>query len=1691
MKKSVKEYGIILSVNDASFSSGENNTRNGLKNKVGRMLSSLQAFIVTKKKVIIPVLLFAALFFVVLTPRSLKKDNIITSSEKWDKLTVDQRYTPSYILSPSKVSKYGISSKETFLLKTKDPQDENAVREGLMSSSPVKITRVDDNTFKINPVNNIGIGETLSFSIKTDKDYSWVFQTAPKFKITQTLPQNQAKNVPINAGVEITFNNDNYDLKSSDLEIQPKIDFRIEKHNEKAAIVPLTPLRPKTIYSVKVKKDFSLFSSNNSLSEDYGFSFQTSDENGDKGRLNLAKDFQEIFPDEHLITKVYADNFDSNETITAEVYMFPSADTFISSRSNLDKINSSWTRYYGEENIVDTKSLARVATIDLKLQQRDNLQYLELPQNLNEGMYLIQLWFDNRKRVEQLWVQSSSVAGYVSVGKIQTVVWLNSAKNESVGSSTVSVIGTGNTYSTNTEGWATFPTPRILFDDKLKHYLLVKSPLGKELLLPVDNLSNNKKPGDTVSDDYWSYIYHERVLYKPNDSVYFWGVTKDRDTGLPPSTVDIYLGDDLKQSVIPQADGSFIGKISLIDEEIGYKSLSLKVNDVTLGSSYLQVSDYVKPELKIEVEGNKKAIYRGESVDYKAKVTFFDGTPASNVNLYISTQGYGDTDKTQATANNKGEITFKYQSKSDNSNYYPRYEGVNISAIKSGDGPSDGSASVYVYGSELQIETASSQNKNQATLEATVNKLDLSLINDKGLSNPVSEVATNQKVSLITTKTWWEQKQTGTYYDFVEKITRPSYTHTRHDEVVEKKDLYTDVNGKIVYNLNLELNNSYQTELSVTDNRGNVAENVGYFYYSQYQDNSNESPKAYLNLDRDKNEFGIGEEVDLRIQKSGKDYQKTTNNKFLFILASRGKQDVLFRENPELKFNFGQKNVPEVYVGSIIFNGRYYEEVTTNCKSGWSCGGYDFYNNDYFFDPLLIKYRKEDSELEVSMITDKTKYQPGEKAIVIVKVTKNGNPVENASVQLTAVDEALAAIGGTKEPNILPSLYKQTSNLIYYNYYSHKPALPDGPQAERGGGGGGSRDLFKDTAFFDINKTDSSGIATFSINLPDNITSWLTYAQALTDDIEAGQAKSSIVATKDFFITSQFPNTVTVKDSPLVAISAFGSALDEKSQVLTKVTFGSNDQEVGKSSSVITAFKENYVEFPKLDIGNYKVDVRGTYRNYEDGIALPMKVIGSRLDFKTTTNKILQKGEVLKGFDNIHPEIEKPIKLLVTDEGKGKYYYNLLNYCYQQSNRIEKRIASRQANKILVSRFNDTTCSGFSSDFVSFQSSDGGLKQVEWGGSDLETTLWAVYTDPKPFDKQKLIEYFEKHDSYSIENKIFQNWGLTLLGVPKINELNQLAQSATTYREKVIVALALYSAGNTQRSKEIYMEILSEYGYVNKPYIRIQADPTKTDYDTYALDTSYALLLGTTNNIGDYSQGFNIYLEDYSGGVSTVILDIADINYINKIIANLPEKDTTVSFTTSSRNLTKNITKDGFLNLKLKSSEVNNFDLHIVDGKADAVLSYYLTPEEFIKLQTDKRISLTRTVTKAKGSADSSIKIGDILKVDLKYDFDSKAPLGCYMVTDQVPSGMTYLESPINYDLTIGQRGTLYLEKANIVKGCVNNSKWWKDYTDNISTYFVRVTGAGKFVQEPATIQSLIDNSIFQRTSEEYVTVSK
>ncbi len=1598
-----------------------------------------------------------------------KPKSKLTDDGNWEKLEVPGRPKSSFVLTPKIDKKYGISAKETFVLVTTSPFDVETINKNIISSKPVKVVQKSDNEFEITPVSKLDPDETISIEIKQDdKSYDWAFQVAPKLKIVDSLPRNEAINVPVNAGIEIIFNTDSYEDVISQIEVSPKFNFRTEKHQEKLAIVPIDPLNFKSVYEVKI------------AAFGYSFKFQTADKDNN-GRLSLSNNFQQVLPTEVLQSKVNY-TIDGNSTIKASVYKFSNSSDFVGSRENIDKITSSWTTYYGEENKIDLTNLAKISEVELTIQNQNEISYLQLPFNLNEGLYFIQFSYANGEKLEHLWVQSTPILGYVSIAKEQSMVWINSVNSEPVNESRVNVVGMSDTFITNNEGWAAFSTPPSLFDGQ-NHYIQILTTTNKELLLPVNDLNNQTKPGQKTQSDYWSYLYNERILYKPTDTIYFWGVAKDKDTGIAPSTVVISLGDYgnqkfVSETVTPNLDGSFLGKLELKDFKLGSYYFKAEVGGINIASSNITVSDFVKPEFKTEITAGKKAVFSDEKVSFKGKIGFFDGTPASNIPLKIY-QSYGNETK-NIDANKEGGFNYEYQPKYDPSANYPRYETVTVSPQTATQGVSEEYGTIMVYGSKLKIDTTGKQEGSVATVNAVVSNIDLNRINVQGLDDPISGPAKNQKIKIESEKTWYEQKEKGTYYDFVEKVTRKTFDYIYHTEQVETKELITDNDGLANYSLNLEKNKSFNVKLTITDNEGHQSTSRQYFYYYDGQSNNNDVKKAEIVLDKKENTFSIGEEVKAKITKSGELYKDSDVNKFLFVVANRGRQEVFVRENPELTFNFEDKYKPNIFIGSIIFNGKYYEEVTSSCQQSWSCGGYDYYNK-YVFTPVEAVYKRDDSKLKLSITSDKTKYAPGESTKVSVLVTKDNSPVNNATVNLVLVDEALAAMGFVNKPDVLEDLYKHVEGFVYFNYYTHQPIMPDGPMAERGGGGG-DRNIFKDTAYFNTAITNSDGVAEFEFELPDNITNWLTYGQAVTSNVDAGMVETSIITTKEFFVTSQFPKVITIKDNPFLAVNSYGVAITDGGTIPAEAVFINGESEIAKSNFNLVPFKENYIAFPKLALGNYKIAVRGKFQNLEDGISLPLNVIDSRLEFKATQNLKDAKGLVYRK--------DKPITLVVADEGRGKYYGELSNYCYINSNRIEKILSRTLAKKILGTKFDDTNCKDQDAVLADFQSADGGLRQVKWGNSDIESTLWAVYIDSSKFDREKIIKYFESFTNVGWgknEDKIMANWGLTILGKPQINNLNILASDAKTFKEKVLLALAFNYAGENEKSKNIYLDLLNQYGYTNKPYIRIQSG--SYDMNNYLLDTSYMLLLSSKLN-DSYDTGMSLYLRDYKTEATNVILEVSNISFIDNELSKLPKTDTEIRIKSNYQSKNFDLSKGAVVNIDLKQDELESLKVETLKGKAESIINYYVVNDEFNKLEGDKRLTLKKSITKTKGEG-SDIKLGDILQIKLDYDFKTEAPEGCYNLTDHIPSGLTYIDNPSSYGLIIGNHGYMYDSGNNIVKGCAYHSDWWRRYSNNSSIYYVKVSAVGKYVNESAIMQSTIDPTIFQKTSEEFINISK
>lgn len=1657
---------------------------------------------------------FLFLAFVVIYKSTVKEnvkkdviDLMSRESASWEKLVIAQRQPPLFTLSTSSERKFGILPDEKLVLQTKEQVDKKFIEDNLDSSVPVVVKSVGSNTYEIRPASNVGLDQIVDLRLNVggkensntvfDRDYSWVFQTQEKFRVVSSIPGDEKVNVPVNTGIELVFSQDDYKDSKNYVAISPSVDFRTERHGVSLAVVPIEPLKEKTIYTVTLRKGLNLESRDDPITSDHEFSFQTMEKQQKKSSFSLDENFHQITPEEKFQAKVFTANWNNENRIKTDVYRFTSPEEFIRSRDKIDEIQSNWMNYYSETDKVDVRGLDKVMSVDLEVRNTDGVSHIQFPDSLPKGFYIIEMAYGDEGQVEQLWVQSTSLTGYVSVGKEQTVVWANQSGDGPAGSAEVRLVDSGEESRTSDNGVAIFGTPRDLFGEKRRYVSIISG--DDRVYLKVSSQKDKSGPSEATPEDFWSYFYHDRKLYKPTDKIDFFGVVKNRSNNSPPSSliVEFHKGyyyswrntdEDsevmFSKAIVPSSDGSFIGSFSF--EDLPKDSYYIKViaDGVEILSDGLSVTDFEKPEIKIEVVGNKKAIFTDESVEFVTTTRFFDDTPVANTPVSIHESSGGDSKEVDTDGN--GQVRYLYETKyKDDQSYYPRYEYVTVKPAISQEVNVEGHGSAYVFGSRIMISSESDRDGNKAKFVATVNNVDLSGINSGETSEYKGSPVEGQEVKLNLKKNWYEKIEKGTYYDFIEKVTRKTYDYKYHSEEVESKTLKTDSTGEIIYEFDMEDSKSYELQALTQDRDGHLAETKRYYYsYGFKQSNSETKDHPKLSIDKEENTFSKGERVNMLVELGEESYPDNDKNRFLFITAKDGSQEVVVNDTPRHSFDFEQKHIPNVYLGAVVYTGEYYSRVATRCSHDWYCT-YRL-NDDDYFNGFNILYNKEDSGVDLTIDSSQSSNEPGGRAKVIVKASQNGQPLVDASINLAMVDQALAAIGGVVEPSILSSLYQSMPHFIYYNYGSHEPIFPEEAQAEMGGGGG-DRDLFKDSAYFGLTKTDGNGIAEFEFDLPDNITTWIVYVQAIDSQINAGWEEGKLTVTKDFFVTSQFPSQYLTIEKAVLTGGSYGMALNESDSVDFESLFYNGDIELGKSLKTASAYRSVNFDFPQLSIGKYNAVLRGRVKDKEDGIRLPFEVLDSRFSFENYSRTTLDKGDSQTSAGVTSALENKPVTIVISDQGKGVYYRVLKNYCYSSSNRLEKQLAGIAASDILESSFGEE-CERVYEGITLFQADDGGLSQVNWGGSNLETTAWAVNLDPQPFDTEALTEYFEtvlSNPNSGTKDQVFASWGLTELGKPQIVRLDSLRQKATGFEEKVILGIAFASIGDIEKALDLYYDILANYAYQSKPYIRMQ-DTGEEEHTNNIVSTSHALLLGEMTD-KTYNDGLGKYVRDFRERAEHLVIDLSEIAFLGEQISTLPDEDTQVHFKSSNVEETRDLVKGRSVTYKMLPRDINNFYLEVINGKAESYISYFVGADGFGELSQDDKLKISRTIKKVKGDG-GDLKAGDIVEVRIDFDVDRDvSPPGRYVITDYLPSGLKYISNPYLFGL---ESEEWVSHDDQVIEYSFYNSPWWRTRGKKYLIYFARAGSVGTYTAESAVIQSQNELKIFKATLEEVIEIS-
>ena len=197
--------------------------------------------------------------------------------------------------------------------------------------------------------------------------------------------------------------------------------------------------------------------------------------------------------------------------------------------------------------------------------------------------------------------------------------------------------------------------------------------------------------------------------------------------------------------------------------------------------------------------------------------------------------------------------------------------------------------------------------------------------------------------------------------------------------------------------------------------------------------------------------------------------------------------------------------------------------------------------NDFRSGLVNIPVAPDAQELSVVVAPSTSESEPRKDVVLDVSVTnKEGQPVEG-EFSLSVVDLASLALADPNAPDILPAFYSNqplgVETGLSVAAYTGRNAVPPGGL---GGGGGGEvpllREEFPDTAYWNPSLiTNSDGRGQVTVTLPDSLTTWNVDVRGLTMDTKVGQAETQIVSTKSLLVRPVTPRFLVSGDHVLMA----------------------------------------------------------------------------------------------------------------------------------------------------------------------------------------------------------------------------------------------------------------------------------------------------------------------------------------------------------------------------------------------------------------------------------------------------------------------------------------------------------------------------------------------------------------------------
>jgi uncharacterized protein YfaS (alpha-2-macroglobulin family) len=630
-----------------------------------------------------------------------------------------------------------------------------------------------------------------------------------------------------------------------------------------------------------------------------------------------------------------------------------------------------------------------------------------------------------------------------------------------------------------------------------------------------------------------TYIYTDRPIYQPGQTVYYRLIHRDRDGAgyvLPeqqfiPLTIHLHGKEENTINLTLSEYGTAQGEIQLSSQaEPGYYRLETET-----GMVYFQVANYRKPEIELELNMDQKETLVGDDFKAELDARYYFDAPASDVQLDWTLRAEPTSFRIPGyQVGVLGSNWFVYPGM-----YYPSIWGTRID---SGEDQTNTNGewniqqrliNIDIYDREVTLPanyslevTAQDETGFQVTnrSEILVHPSEFYI----GVKPSAWVTVADQAVDFEILAVDWEKEPDG-----IKALSAELYKVVWQYEIGEI--------GEIDYVREKEL----VTEQSFSTNQGGEAE----LTFSPTE------PGTYqLDIFGD----GARTEVTLWVGGPGTSIWPTQTNQKITLIADQdtyqpGDEATIFIPNP---FSDGAQALVTVERHKVISYETFSittsgQEVTIPLSDadtpnvylavtliGQDSEGHSSFRQGYI--NLLVE--PVNQLLQVEVIGEPERLGPGEEVQFTLRVTDpDGEPMVG-EFSLAVVDKAVLALTEPNSPRIDEAFYGIQPIAV-------RMGLPLGMHAGRlvwvpggmGGGGGAAdyslRDQFEDTGYWQANiVTDEDGLAQVVFTLPDNLTTWQADARGITKQSQVGEATTEVVTTKDLLIRPVTPRFLVAGD---------------------------------------------------------------------------------------------------------------------------------------------------------------------------------------------------------------------------------------------------------------------------------------------------------------------------------------------------------------------------------------------------------------------------------------------------------------------------------------------------------------------------------------------------------------------------------